>query len=437
MTGGRSLRQELTAADAVSLVVGCMVGAGIFLTPAVVASEVGSPPRVLAVWIVAGALAFLGGLAYAELGAMFPRAGGQYVYLREAFGPRTAFLYGWTLLLVIQTGTAAAIATGFATYLDYFVPLGPWGLRAVAAGLLLALTALNARGVKHGAWIQNTFTAAKVLAIGALVVACLSRPAVPSAPAPPTSSLAAGVAALAAAFFSYDGWNFVTFASGEMKDPRRTLPRGLLAGIGASVLIYVVLNLAFLRVLPFADLAKSPRVATDALHAAIGDRGAALVAAAVMISTFGSANGCVLGGARVYYAMGVDGVLPRPLARLSTRGTPVVALALQGVWGASLALTGSFGALFTYAISSAWLWYGITGIAVFVMRAKRPDADRPVRAWGHPVTTFAFVAFALGFCALQIASGSSAALKGFALVLLGLPLYWIFQWSFQRASAPR
>jgi len=427
MSDGRTLRQELHTADAVSLVVGCMVGAGIFLTPAAVALQVGSPARVLGIWLVAGCLAFLGGLAYAELGAMFPKAGGQYVYLREAFGPRTAFLYGWTLLLVIQTGTAAAIATGFATYLDYFVPLGPSRLRAVAAGLLVFLTALNARGVKHGAWIQNTFTAAKVLAIAGLVAACFLHPAVPDAPRASSLTVTGAVAALAAAFFSYDGWNFVTFASGEMKDPRRTLPRGLLVGIGASVLIYVVLNIAFLRVLPFAEMAASPRVATDALHAAIGDRGAALVAVAVMVSTFGSANGCVLGGARVYYAMGLDGVLPSPLARLSTRGTPVVALALQGTWAAALALTGSFGTLFTYAISSAWLWYGITGLAVFVLRVRRPTAPRPVTAWGHPITTGAFVVFALGFCALQVASGSAAALKGFALVLLGLPLHGLLR----------
>jgi basic amino acid/polyamine antiporter, APA family len=403
------------------------VGSGIFLTPSSIAAQVGSGWMLMGVWLIAGLFTFLGGLAYAELGAMFPKAGGQYVYLREAFGAPVAFLFGWTLLLVIQTGTAAAIATGFATYLGVFIPLGAWGLRIVAAVLVLLLSLLNARGVKQGAWIQNGFTVAKVLAITALVLLCFSHPSVPQTQAVALPGFGALGIALAAAFFSYDGWNFVTFASGEMPDAKRTLPRGLLIGIASSVGIYLVLNAAFLRVMPFGQLAQSSRVASDALQRIMGSKGAYLVAIAVLLSTFGSANGCVLGGSRVYYAMGVDGVLPKSLAHLSERGTPTVALALQGSWAAALALSGSFGTLFTYAISSAWLWYGITGLALFVLRARRPDVDRPIRAWGHPITTGAFVLFALSFCALQIATGSAAALKGFGLILLGLPFYFFFR----------
>jgi basic amino acid/polyamine antiporter, APA family len=437
-----ALRPALGARDGALLTIGAMVGTGIFLTAGDVARAVPHPALVLAVWFAGGLLTLAGALAYAELGAMFPRAGGLYHFVREAWGPLPAFLYGWTGLLVIMTGGIAAIGVGFGEYLGALVPafssartvlaVAGWsvsGAQLAAALAIVALTVVNHFGVREGSLVQNLFTVAKLAAIAALVAFGAARggPLLAAAPGamPPLASLApAAGLALVAALWTYDGWYALTFTAAEMRAPGRDLPRALVAGVAVVTLLYLLLNAVYLRVLPVGELARSPRAAETAAGALFGPGGAALVAFGVALSSFGCLAATILYAARLYAPMAEDGVFPSLFARIHPRWrTPVAALWLQCAWAVVLALTGGYTSLFTYVTFGSLLFHLLGGLALFRLRAVRPGAARPYRAHGYPLVPALFVGATLLLAAGTLASTPRESLFGLLAIAAGLPAY--------------
>ncbi|MGH7916526.1 MAG: APC family permease, partial [Candidatus Binataceae bacterium] len=417
------LRPGLSLFDSVTIVAGSMIGSGIFIVSADIVREVGSPAGLLAVWVVSGLMTIAGALAYGELAAMMPRAGGQYVFMREAYGGLWAFSYGWTLLLVIQTGTIAAVAVAFARFAGVLWPslgarlwfgyagVGLSGERLGAIGVIALLTAVNLRGLNLGRLVQNGFTTAKILALLLIiVVACLIAPNLEAIRANFRPSgffgtrplslglLAAFGPAMVGGLFSADAWASVTFAASEVRQPKRDLPRALAFGTGIVILLYVLTNVAYLFELPavatgtaaaagpgFAHgiaAAANDRVAAAAMRVVWGPAGAALTAVLVMVSTFGCANGLILTGARVIYAMARDGVFFNAAGKLNRASVPAVALIIQGVWAAVLTLSGTYSELLDFVIFAQLLFYVLTVAAVFLLRRRRPEVERPYRAWG-------------------------------------------------------
>jgi APA family basic amino acid/polyamine antiporter len=433
MTGGqRDLARVLGLWDVIGIVVGSVIGSGIFIVPAAIALQVRSPLLMLGVWLVGGVLTFFGALCVAELGAMFPQAGGTYVYLREAYGPLVGFLFGWTLFLVIDSGAAAALASAFATkYLPYFVTLSPLATRVVTLSLVAFLTAVNYVGVRHGANLQNLLTAIKLIAV--LAVAGLIFAFADGSPAnlvqPPVEPLSFGLvsrfgAALIACLWAYKGWEQASYSTGELRDPQRNLFLGLLAGSALVAVAYVATNLAYLWVFPASTIAGSERIAADALSASIGPAGTAAISLLILLSIMGSANSTLLTAPRVYYAMAIDGVFFAAAARVHPRfRTPHVAILATGAWTAVLAMSGTFEQLFAYVIFGQWVFLGLTVGAVLVLRRKRPELPRPVRVWGFPATPLVFIAAAVFIAASALASGFWNAMAGLGLILLGVPVY--------------
>jgi APA family basic amino acid/polyamine antiporter len=443
-----TLRRTLSARDGALLTIGSMVGTGIFLTAGDVASALPHPSLVLAVWLLGGVLTLAGAIAYAELGAMFPRAGGLYHFVHEAWGPLPAFLYGWTCLLVIMTGGIAAIAVGGGEYLGAFAPafssarvvlaLGGWsvtGAQLAGALVIVLLTALNQLGVREGALAQNVFTLAKVGAIALLLALAFSHAAtaVAAPAAMPHVAAPALAAALVAALWTYDGWYALTFSAGEMRDPGRDLPRGLLIGVAAVTALYVLLNVAYLRALPVAQLARSPRAAEAAAAHWLGARGGALVAAAIALSAFGCVAATILYASRLYAPMADDGVFPRTFSRIHPRWrVPVAALWLQGVIAVLLALSGGYTALFTYVTFGSLLFHLLGGLALFKLRATRPDVPRPYRAHGFPLVPALFVGATLLLAGATLVGAPRESLLGLLAIASGLPAY-----AWWRAQAAR
>ena len=447
------LRRTLGAWDGALLTIGAMVGTGIFLAAGDVARAVPHPALVLGVWLAGGALTLAGALAYAELGAMYPRAGGLYHFVREAWGPLPAFLYGWTCLLVIMTGGIAAIGVGFGEYLGALVPafsssrvvfaLGGWsmsGAQLAAAAAIGLLTAVNHFGVREGALVQNLFTVAKVAAIAALAAFGLAGGVAPAAPAPPATlalvAPAIGVA-LVAALWTYDGWYALTFTASEMRAPARDLPRALLTGVAVVTVLYVLLNVVYLRTLGAAGLAGSARPAEAAAAVLLGWRGAAFVTFAVALSSFGCLAATILYASRLYAPMADDGVFPRVFARIDARRrTPVAALWLQGAWAAALALTGGYTSLFTYVTFGSLLFHLLGGLALFRLRATRPAAPRPYRAHGYPVVPALFVGATLLLAGGTLASAPRESLFGLLVIATGLPAYAWWRRGRRRSGRP-
>ena len=436
------LRPALGARDGALLTIGAMVGTGIFLTAGDVARALPHPAFVLAVWLVGGLLTLAGALAYAELGAMFPRAGGLYHFVREAWGPLPAFLYGWTGLLVIMTGGIAAIGVGFGEYLGVLVPafssartvfaLGGWtvsGAQLAAVLAILALTAVNHFGVREGALVQNLFTLAKLAAIAALVGFGVLHggPLLAAAPAamPPLASLApAAGLALVAALWTYDGWYALTFTASEMRAPARDLPRALVGGVAIVTLLYLLLNVVYLRALPVSQLARSPHAAEAAAAVLLGARGAAIVAFGVALSSFGCLAATILYAARLYAPMAEDGVFPRVFARIHPRWrTPVAALWLQCGWAVALALSGGYTSLFTFVTFGSLLFHLLGGLALFRLRAVRPAAERPYRTHGYPLVPALFVGATLLLSVSTLVGTPRESLAGLLLIAAGLPAY--------------
>jgi basic amino acid/polyamine antiporter, APA family len=446
------LERRLGAFSATTIIVGSMIGSGIFIAPSIMAGYIAAPGVWLGLWVAGGVLTLLGALSYAELAAMFPSAGGQYVFLREAFGPRVAFLYGWTLFLVIQTGFNAAVAIGFAKFLggvglragesDVVLSLGGYTLsraQVVAVAVIAVLTAVNARGLREGALLQNVFTVLKVGAIAVLATTSLAsgkgslsnfaRDA--GAPALGPRGLELGLfgamgVAMSKALFSYDAWNTVTFTAEEVREPERNLPRALVAGTLVTTLAYAAACAAYLYVLPIDRMATvvENRVASDVAAVVLGPVGVTLVSLAILVSTFGCANGLILSGARVLYAMARDGVFFEAAARVDPRRqTPSAALALQGAWSAVLAVSGTYDRLLTYVTFASLGFNALTVAALLVLRRTRPAAPRPYRTWGYPVTPFLYLAGALFFLVYIFAGDPRDACAGLALVAIGWPAY--------------
>ncbi len=458
------LKRGLSLFDSVTLVAGSMIGSGIFIVSADITRQVGTPGALLLVWLVAGVMTIAGALAYGELAAMMPQAGGQYVYLREAYGGMWAFMFGWTLLLVIQTGTIAAVAVAFARFAGVMWPLlgsdlwigaggvGLSGERAGAIIVIAVLTAANLRGLDLGKWLQNSFTSAKILSLCLIVaLGCLIAPNAAALHANFGSSAAfvgagslsiasAGVfgAAMVGALFSADAWASVTFAAAEVRNPKRDLPLALASGTGLVIALYILTNIAYLCELPASGQvgaasvfgrgiahATSDRVAAAAMQVVWGRAGATITAILVMISTFGCANGLILTGARVIYAMAHDRVFFAAAGRLNRARVPAVALVMQGVWAAILTLSGTYSELLDYVVFAQLMFYVLTVSAVFLLRRRLPDAPRPYRAWGYPVVP---ALYAVAACAIMI---DLLILKprftwpGLLIALSSVPIYYL------------
>ncbi len=466
--------------DSTMVVIGSMVGSGIFLVSADMSRTIGSPGWMLVAWALAGALTIVGALSYGELAAMMPRAGGQYVYLREAFSPLWGFLYGWTLFLVIQTGTIAAVAVGFARYLGAMVPwiaddsylVAPVHLttgyavslsttQGVAILLVALLTWTNTRGLEYGRLIQNVFTTAKSAALLGLVLLGVLIGWNPTAVADnfsamwtvrPVADVVPGLNPITGfglfiaicvsqtgSLFSADAWNNITFTAGEVKDPRRNIPLSLALGTVAVIGLYLLANVAYLVTLPFEAVQHAPadRVATATLNVVFPGAGTVIMAIAIMVSTFGCNNGLILAGARAYYAMARDGLFFRSAGRLNAAKVPASGLALQGIWAAALILprvynpaSGAYGNLYSnlldYVISAALIFYILTIAGVFRLRQTRPDIPRPYRAFGYPIVPALYIVGATAILVVLLLYRTSTTWPGLMIVLLGVPVY--FAW---------
>lgn len=421
------LPRKLGWFDAASIVVGIVIGSGIFMVPGSIARSVASAAMILAVWILGGVFSMCGGLAYAELGAMMPSTGGQYVYLREAYGPMWAFLYGWTLFLVYWSGGIAAMATGFALYLGSLVPLTPVASRWTPVVLIAVLTALNYAGVRQAAAAQNLFNALKVIGLLALIGGALAS----GQTAPPESSAfswsGVGVAAISC-LFAYEGWSGVSFVAGEVRDPERNVPRALALGLAAVIALYVLVNYAYLRVLGAAGMAGADRAGALLAERTLGPAGGKLVSLTIVLAIAGSVSSGLMAGPRVYFAQALDGSFFRWFGRIHPRfQTPSFSIAAQGAWAALLCLTGSFGALISYSMVAAWVFYGMTVAAVIVLRARRPDAPRPYRMAGYPATPVLFCLASLALVINSLIATPGPALAGLGLIAGGIPLYYLWR----------
>jgi APA family basic amino acid/polyamine antiporter len=448
------LVKGLGLVDSTTLVMGSMIGSGVFIVAADISRQVQSPGLMMMTWFVTAALTLIAALSYGELAAAMPHAGGQYVYLREAFGPMYGFLYGWTLLMVIQTGTIAAVAVAFAKYAGIFVPWisdqnylvgsGKVGLQTqqlVAIAVIVFLAWSNTRGIRTGAVVQNVFTIAKVAAILGLVAAGFLVGRTPEAVASNfgdywrgadwsfTTIRLVGVA-MVGALFSSDAWNNVTFTAGEVRNPRRNLPLSLALGVGIVSALYIVCQFVYLNVLTFDQIknAANDRVAAAATNQMFGPMGASLMAAAIMVSTFGCTNGLTLAGARVYYAMAKDGLFFRRAGELDPKtNAPVFSIVLQAVWSVLLTLSGRYNDLLDYVIFAVLLFYILTIAGLFVLRRTRPEMERPYRAFGYPVLPAVYMLAAGLIEVLLLLYKPEYTWPGLIIVLLGLPVYLIWR----------
>jgi APA family basic amino acid/polyamine antiporter len=442
-----NLEKRLGLSTAIAVVVGTIIGSGIFLVPQKIALTLGDAGWIIAVWIFGGLLSLAGALTSAEIAGMIPAAGGQYVYFREIYNDFTAFLYGWTTFIVYQTGSIAAIAVAFAKYLGFFFPqlgncsldfgffvMPEVGIKLAAIGAILFVTAVNYFGVQFGGFLQQLFTYLKILAIAGIVFACFVF-GTPSAHLYTpffgsfhgTSLISAFGIALVSVLWAYDGWNSVTYLAGEVKNAQRNIPIALVSGTAAVIVIYVLANLAYMAVLPVSQIAKSNLVASDAISLFSGKNGAALIAVAVMISSIGTVNATTMTTARVYFAMAKDKLFFHQVAKVHPKyRTPHVSLVVQGVWASLLTLTGTYDQLLTYVIFASWLFYALGTFGIFILRKKRPDAPRPYKTIGYPLVPLIFVIVSIWFVYNTVVTDPRDSLIGLGLVFLGVPayLYW-------------
>ena len=417
------------------MVVGGIIGSGIFLNPAIVAQRVGTVTLTLAVWILGGVVALIGAMVFAELGARRPVAGGGYVYLRECFGKLPAFLYAWTLLLVIATGAIAAVAVTFAGYAAALLGWGQPSTVPIAVGAILALSAINYLGVRPGAITQNVFTLLKLGALALLIIAGLAGGTGPAPLAPPASEtgnvvLAVG-AALVPVLFAFGGWQQTNFIAEELRDPARNLPRALLAGVTLVVVVYVLANVAYVKTLGVSGLARSSAPAADMMGMLLGDTGRTLIAAGIAVSTFGFLNLVILVSPRVYRAMARDGLFFSRLAGLHPHyRTPGAAIVVQGGWAIVLTLTGGYGELLDYVVFGDWIFFGATAATLFLYRRRERRGLEPpdlrFRMPGYPVTPLIFILAALYVVSGSVLSNPANALKGTVLMALGVPVFFFW-----------
>lgn len=433
MGAAGDLRRTLGVPSAALLVVGGIIGSGIFFTPAEVARALPNGGWIFAVWALGGLLALAGALTYAELGAMLPDAGGPYVYIRHAFGPLPAFLYGWMVLLMIASGAIAAVALGFAGYVARFVDIMPFGgPMGVAAATILVLSATNYIGLRPGIAVQNVLTAAKIVALAALILGGivlwtkLGGP-MPGAAAPQAPSRLSGfAAAFVAVLFTIGGWQQMNMVAGEIRDPQRTIPRALFLGILTVVAIYLGANAVYLRALGRDGLAVSTAVAADAMARMAGPAGATFITVAAMLSILGFVNVAILANSRLPYALARDGVFLAAAGRVHPRfGTPHVSIALLCIWSLILLFGsgGRIGALLSGVVFADWIFFGLGAASVFVLRRRMPGAERPYRVWGYPVLPALFVAAACVGVASSFLASMRTSLVGCAMLLVGVVLF--------------
>jgi APA family basic amino acid/polyamine antiporter len=424
----QDLPRTLGVLDAGAIVIGIVIGSGIFVLPNLIARSLPSAPAILAVWVVAGVLSFFGALAYAELGAMLPATGGQYVYLREAYGPQCAFLCGWTFMLAVIAGGSAWLAVTFSIYAGYFLPLTPVTAKLLAVALIAVLSAVNYVGVQAGALVQRTFTACKILGLLLLILAGLfrSHTATPRA-VPPLGGLHFGIAR-AACLMAYNGWSYVSFVAGDVRDPQKNLLRSLVLGLACVGVLYLSANVAYLKVMSIAEIAATDRVGADLATRTMGPIGGRLVSLTVLLSIIGAVNGCVLTGARIPFAQARDGLFFARFGKIHPRfQTPGFAVLCSGIWTAILILTGSYETLYSYSILAAWVFYTLSVGAVFVLRRKLPDLPRPYRMWGYPYTLWLFVASSVWFLADALVTQTLPSLMALVIIAAGLAAYRLWK----------
>ena len=440
--GNTTLVKGLGLLDATMIVTGGMIGSGIFIVSADIARQVNSPGLLLATWVITASLTLIAALSYGELAAAMPQAGGQYVYLREAFGKLPAFLFGWTFFVVIQTGTIAAVAVAFAKFAGIFFPSiqGPM-LQVVGIGVILVLSWVNTRGVRTGAIVQNIFTIAKIAALLGLVILGLALGRNQTAVQANFGNLWANAdwtwavvsitgVAMVGSLFSSDSWNNITFLAGEMRNPKRDLPLSLAIGVGVVSTLYLLANVVYLSVLPLAAIQTAPqdRVGTAVVQSFLGLGAEKWMAAAIMVSTFGCVNGLILAGSRVYYAMAKDGLFFSVCGKLDPKTqTPVVSIVVQCLWACGLTLTGRYNDLLDYVIFAVLLFYILTIWGIFVLRRTRPEMERPYKAIGYPVLPFLYIVFAGLIEILLLIYKPNYTWPGLLIVLLGIPVYFIWK----------
>ncbi len=479
MSEQRHFKRDLNLFDSTMIVVGSMIGSGIFIVSADIARTVGSGGLLILVWVITGLVTLIGALSYGELAGMMPHAGGMYVYLREAYSPLIAFLFGWTLFLVIQTGTIAAVAVAFAKFSGVLLPavgesnilLTVLGLKISAAQILAIavvalLTFVNLRGIRAGKIVQNGFTVTKfVTLVGFIGLGFILGTNIPAVKAnfaafwkgswthvaggvvsgiEPLSGimlLAAIGAAMVGSLFSSDAWYDITYAAGEVKNPKKTIPMSLLIGTLSVSVLYILANLAYVLTLPVAgrpdaadtfgrgiQFAVSDRVGTAAASSIFGSgAGAGIMAVLIMISTFGCINGLILAGARVYFVMSRDGLFFKNVGKLNKKSVPGVALVVQGVWAAGLCLSGTYNQLLDYVIFAVLLFFALTVSGVFILRRKKPDAERPYKAFGYPAVPALYVLIALAIAVDLLIFKSGYTVPGLGIVLVGVPVYYLWR----------
>jgi APA family basic amino acid/polyamine antiporter len=422
------LPRRLGLLDSVAIVVGIVIGGGIFVVPNLVAQNLPSAGMILAVWTLAGVVSFFGALACAELGSAFPTTGGQYIYVREAYGPLAGFLCGWSMFTISRSAQVAWLAVTFALYLSYFVPLGPVVSKVLALVVLALFTGLNYRGVRVSAALQKTFTAAKLA--GALLIvgsAFLAHTPAPVPAAAASFSFRNFGVALIACLLAYDGWAQVTYVAGEIRNPKRNVVLALAVGTSVVMAIYLLANLAYLRVLTIPEIAASPHVAASAAERTLGTSGGSLVSLIILTSILGTLNGCFLTTPRLYFAQASDGLFFRQFGRVSPRfETPGFAILAQAAWSAFLIVTGSYETLIDYALFAIWLFYGVMVAAVLILRRTRPGIPRPYRMWGYPVTPLLFLDITAWFLGNMLVTRPGPSLSSLALIVAGVPAYWYF-----------
>ncbi|MFN0203557.1 MAG: APC family permease [Bacteroidia bacterium] len=470
MNENQEIKQSLGLLDATMIVVGSMIGSGIFIVSAGILQQLGSSGWMLATWVLTGLLTLIAALSYGELSAMFPKAGGQYVYLREAYNPLIAFLYGWTFFTVIQTGTIAAVGVGFSKFAAYLLPAlseknyligdAESGFKLSVAQLvsiviIVFLTFINTKGIQNGKVIQTLFTLAKLVSLFGLLVcgflfAFDSQVFFTNFKTPDIIQLAIKsisedgsrvitetpiqgfqlftvfAAAMVGAIFSSDAWNNVTFIAGEIKNPQRNIALSLFFGTLTVTVIYLLMNIMYLGVMPLHDIAfcESERVAVAASKVIFGNIGTYIIAIMIMISTFGCNNGLILSGARVYAAMAQDGLFFKKVGEMNEHGVPANGLWIQCIWASLLCLTGRYGDLLDYVTFAVLVFYILTIAGIFILRKKRPDAERPYKAFAYPVLPALYIVLAGAICIALLIEKPNFTYPGLGLILLGIPIYY-------------
>ena len=425
------LSRKLGMLDATAIVVGIVIGSGIFVLPNLIAKNLPSREAILTAWVVSGVLSFFGALAYAELGAMMPATGGQYVYLREAYGPLCAFVCAWTFMLAVLSGGSAWLAVTFSIYAGYFLPLTPITSKMTSIGLIAALSTVNYLGVREGAWLQRIFTCLKVVALLILIAAAFlaphSTPVATSSDHRPVSFAGFGVG-MAACLMAYNGWSYVSFVAGEVRDPQRNLLRALVIGMAAVMFLYVSVNFAYLAVMTIPEIAATARVGADLATRTMGSIGGTFVSLTVLLSIIGAVNGCILTAARLPFAQARDQLFFARFGEVHPRfQTPASAILWGGFWTAILVLSGSYDTLYSYSIVAAWVFYTMTVAAVFVLRRKHPHAARPYRMWGYPFTLWLFLAASVWFMVNTFLAQPWPSFMAFAIVASGVLAFWIWR----------